>query len=531
MSAPTSRSLAPMRITFLGHVGMYVETRHGSVLCDPWFTPAYFGSWFPFPRNDRLDVTPFERPDLLYISHLHRDHFDPAWLAAHVDRSARVLLPDFKVPYLEQELTALGFTEFVRCPNGEFVDLDGLEVAILAQNEPADGPLGDSAIVIADGETRILNQNDARPGSADELRRLGPYDGQFVQFSGAIWYPVAYSFPPEEKNRLAREKRSNQMDRARQYVEWVDAGAVFPCAGPPAFLDPDLFTLNDVDGDPANIFPDQLVFLDELERHGIHTGHLVVPGTVVELSPGSCEVTQPDDGSDVEPFVDKLAYLQRYAADWSAWLDSERASWSTAPLDLVGELRDWFEPLLAVAPATRAGVDGVVVLDVGGSGPGSGSVAIDFVAGKVSEWDGEPAVYRLEVDRRLVEACVRDHLEDWVNALFLSARFTAHRTGGFNEYVMTFFKSLSPERMAFIEQTYAEGGAAPDEWIERDGWRIQRYCPHRKADLVVCGEIDGTTLTCSLHHWQFDLESGRCLTSDRRNTGDQLRLDAERIND
>ncbi|MBJ7381412.1 MAG: MBL fold metallo-hydrolase, partial [Acidimicrobiia bacterium] len=63
-----------MRVTFLGHVGMYVETEGGSVLCDPWFTPAYFASWFVFPRNDGLDVSQFLKPDFLYISHLHHDH-------------------------------------------------------------------------------------------------------------------------------------------------------------------------------------------------------------------------------------------------------------------------------------------------------------------------------------------------------------------------------------------------------------------------------------------------------------------------
>ena len=59
------------------------------------------------------------------------------------------------------------------------------------------------------------------------------------------------------------------MARARHYVEAVDAPHVFPCAGPPCFLDDDLFAFNDLDRDPANIFPDQTVFLDELRgaRH------------------------------------------------------------------------------------------------------------------------------------------------------------------------------------------------------------------------------------------------------------------------
>src|SRR5215211_1286291 len=100
--------MVAMRMTFLGHVGFFVETRGGSVLCDPWFTPAYFGSWFPFPRNDQLDVSSFTAPDYLYVSHLHGDHFDPRWLQTHVDKRATMLLPDFGVPLLERELRAIG---------------------------------------------------------------------------------------------------------------------------------------------------------------------------------------------------------------------------------------------------------------------------------------------------------------------------------------------------------------------------------------------------------------------------------------
>ena len=162
-----------MRITFLGHVGAFVETRGGSVLCDPWFTPAYFGSWFPFPRNDGLDPAPFSRPDYLYISHLHRDHFDPEWLAAHVDRSTTVLLPGFRGPFLERELRTLGFERFVHTRNGEPCDLDGLRVTILAFDAPADGPLGDSLLVVDDGTARLLNQNDARPGARNTAQTGG----------------------------------------------------------------------------------------------------------------------------------------------------------------------------------------------------------------------------------------------------------------------------------------------------------------------------------------------------------------------
>ena len=80
---------------------------------------------------------------------------------------------------------------------------------------------------------------------------------------------------------------------------------------------------------------------------------------------------------------------------------------------------------------------------------------------------------------------------------------------------MTFFKALGPERIAYVERSYRQARRA-DEFFERDGWRIERWCPHRQADLTRFGEISDGVLTCSLHHWQFELETGRCLTSDDR---------------
>jgi len=319
--------------------------------------------------------------------------------------------------------------------------------------------------VLDDGTARILNQNDARPGNPDELRALGPFSAQIVQFSGAIWYPIAYDFPPELRDRLAREKRVNQMERAQHYIEWVEAAHVFPCAGPPAFLDDDLFAVNDFDRDPANIFPDQTVFLERLRAAGIATGALLVPGSVVELDGTEAKITAPGPDAEVmRPFTDKRAYLDEYKRDWTNWLAADRRAWSHGRRDLVAELREWFEPLLQRAPITSAGIAGNVVLDVGEP---DANVCIDFVESEVRVWNGEPYVYKADVDRRLIEALLERHIEDWVNALFLSCRFVGHRPdpANFNEFVMTFFKALSPERIAYVERCYLERRERADEFF------------------------------------------------------------------
>ena len=93
---------------------MRIDTAAGSILCDPWVNPAYFASWFPFPDNSQLDWKSLGDVDYLYVSHLHRDHFDAKNLVQHVSKKAAVLLPEYPTSQLEDELRDLGFTSFLK---------------------------------------------------------------------------------------------------------------------------------------------------------------------------------------------------------------------------------------------------------------------------------------------------------------------------------------------------------------------------------------------------------------------------------
>ena len=499
-----------LRITCLGHAGLHVETSYGTILCDPWVNPAYFESWFVFPDNSGLDWDRFGKVDYLYVSHLHKDHFDAELLRRHVSRSATVLLPDFPVPDLREALERLGFAEFVVLRSGEVAELGGLRLMGQALQAPADGPLGDSVLAVDDGTARMLNQNDARPTELDALRSFGPYDVHLLQFSGAIWWPWAYELPEAAKRSFGAVKRANGMDRAARYVTEIGARNVVPFAGPPCFLDEELFDLNDLTGDPANTFPDQTVFLDYLRDRGIEGGHLMTPGAVLDVGPGHCEVRWPAGAEQaLEPFTDKARYLRDYAARMQDKIAAGKRRWPVAGIDVLAELKAWFEPLLELADHIRTGVGGPVLLDTGDEQP----IVIDFPAGQVRAFAGETCRYQFSIGRPLVERLIADHETDWVNSLFLSMRFRARRIGPYNEYVYTFFKCLSPERVMYAEGWYARRSHDEEE-IQLGDWIIQRRCPHMCGDLSRFGQMTGSILTCAMHGWQFDLSTGRCLTSD-----------------
>ncbi len=509
-----------MRATAIGHAGILIETRQASILCDPWFEPAFFGSWFVFPRNDQLDDSlraKIESPDYLYISHIHGDHLDLPFLREHVSREATVLLPGFPTRELERILRGLGFGKIIRTRDGEEVDLgDGLRIAIHIETSISDGPGGDSALVVSDGTSRLVNQNDCRTSDLAALAAHGPVDLLWLQYSGAIWYPMVYDEPAHTMRQLVDAKVASQFSRAMRYVEGIDARAVVPSAGPPCFLDPELFAFNVIDGDELSIFPDQGAMLARLRDEWKDNGILAIPGTAIDVSPEEITVTHPTPEAEVAAiFSDKRAYLERYQADWSAWLDKLHAGWIPPQSDLLQRLQDWWHPLLAMAPTLRQAV-GANVLLVAGDLP----VLIDFPAGEVREHAGEPYSFRFEIQRELVETIAAEHAVDWSNALFLSCRFRAWRDGPYNEYVYNFFKSLSAERMRRTEAEAVRKLAPPDDTsaeIQIGPYVVERYCPHRQADLSVFGELEDGVLHCSMHGWEFDLaDGGRCLTSTDR---------------
>ncbi|GIJ45837.1 putative Rieske 2Fe-2S iron-sulfur protein [Virgisporangium aliadipatigenens] len=514
-----------MRITGTGHASMRIDTPAGSILTDPWVNPAYFASWFPFPDNSQLDWETLGDVDYLYVSHLHRDHFDAEHLKRFISKKATVLLPEYPTSELRDELEALGFTKFLATRSDQVHELDGgLKIMIQALTSPTDGPIGDSALWVEYDGVRLLNQNDARPTDLSIFAELGHVHAHMLQFSGAIWYPMVYELPQAARTAFGKQKRDRQFDRTWRYIDDLKASHVFPIAGPPCFLDDELWQFNDIHGDEGNIFPDQQVFMEEYAKVGGSNGVVLLPGTVSEVTTEGCTTVHPVP--DVaEFFARKEEHLRDYQARMRPVIAAAKASWKHPEIDVLKGMKERIEPLLDESIYMAKGVGGPVRFDLtDDAGEVIESVLVDFPAKEVRRAADEKVRYRFKTGRALIEHLLHIDEVDWVNSLFLSCRFSAARIGQYNEFVYSFFKCLSEERLQYAEGWYDEHERAVEaEDITLDGWKVQRRCPHLKADLTRFGIVDGNTLTCQLHGWRFDLPSGRCLTS----VGHKVR--AERI--
>lgn len=510
-----------MRITGLGHAGLFVQTADASILCDPLVGPALFGSWFPFPDNRGLDWESFGRADFLYISHRRRDHLDPALLRRLVRRDIPVLLPDYPLDDLERDLRALGYDNIVHTQAGAPVRIGRTSVTITPLRANGAVPVGDASLAVTDPSGALLAQSASHPLHPAVLAQGAP-DLFFAPFSGAGWWPMAYDLPPAARRNFARLARDAQVKRAMHDIDAVGAAHVFPIGGPPMLLRADLFGLNGDGRDDDSIFTDQFRFLDRLrEMRPAQRAHRFMPGTRVDLDRGTVAISQTlytdaeIDGLCARPW--EYLAAQREGRQGEVAAEIARRAPVLAPERMLALIRSWWEPLLRRAHTIRTGVGGDVRFQIGAL-----DMVVDFPRAQVRAYAGEECRYVYTLPADLVSTALADHEVDWANAILMSLQFEVSRSGRFNEFLTTFLACLSRDRIEYVENRYAEQSDVAAS-IQIDDWVLQRRCPHLCADLARTGEVADGVLTCTRHGWRWDLASGRCLTAPGH------RIRAERI--
>jgi UDP-MurNAc hydroxylase len=494
-----------VRITGLGHAGLRIDTAAGSVLVDPWTTPAYLGAWTPFPDNADLDWPGLADVDHLFVSSVAPDHLDAELLRRHVRRDVTVLLPDSPGTELRDRLSDLGFGRFVPTRSGEVTDLDGLRVVVSALTRPTDGPGGTSVLWLSDGAATLLDQGDARPRDLRLFAGLGPVDVHLLQVVPAGWSPMVSDLSERAKRTVADDLRAQAFRTARRYVSELGAAHVVPVGGPPAFRDDALAHLNRLGADSGSTHVDPTEFRDWMAERGYENVRLLLPGSVADACEPGMPVRHAEGGGEAV-FAGKAARLQELRSRRPA--ESPPAA---RDLDLLTELRAWLEPLLARAPAVADGVGAGVRLTGTDAARGDVDLLLDFPGRAVRGYDGEKVRYELAVDRAVLEHLVATREPDWVHSLFLSGRFTARRIGRKNDLVFLFLGNLDPARLDRLEAWLTHRHAGGDD-VTVDGWTFQRLCPHQQADLTEVGSVRDGVLTCAVHGWEWRLADGACLT-------------------
>ena len=393
-----------MNVTYLGHAAIMLEAGGQRILMDPWLTdPTYHGTWWHFPplAQSVRDLPPI---DFLYVSHEHPDHFDPPTLA-QLDKNVQVLIANFGRKRFRDRLAAIGFRRITEIDFGDIFHCgDGLRITLI----PSDRGWDDSAILLSDGHTNVLNVNDCHLDEAT-LRQVGAQqriDLAFLTFTGASQYPGCFEFPLASKIQRWQESKRSHCEEFVNWARWLNAKRAVPAAGNFALLAADQLHLNTPHyvNTPQDALDALAAAVPEIEG--------------LQMNPGD-QWSQVDGLRRLRPAPDwsrRMDAIEEMSAQHAPQIAEYFASEPAAPADLFDRFRAYFHALLAADPAIGKRVNIVTWWAV--EGPAGGDWVVDFTRARDWVYRGVPSQWnlRLRIPDRLVHLGVtqRANWEDLV---------------------------------------------------------------------------------------------------------------------
>jgi UDP-MurNAc hydroxylase len=478
-------------VRYLGHAGFVVSHAGRRILMDPWFYPAFLDSWFPFPDNrNLLDEVVSGAFDYLYVSHAHEDHFDHR-LLEQLDRSVTVIVPKYRSKIMVKRFRELGFTDVVALEHRESHELaPGFTATMYLDTSHKE----DSGLLLDMDGYRFLDLNDCNTPMSE---LPGDIDLLAAQYSGAMWYPNCYDYPPAVMAAKVEQVCTDLMGTLYHKIRITGAKTYLPSAGPACFLDPELAEFNDRD---KTIFPIWAQVADDFAQ--------ACPGvSVLRAGPGddllvdehtgrpSVRPAGPE-GSRLDEDID--AYRIRRKDEWQVFHDGPEPTVSMAEIDAYfGTLQRWNKRFLGDFSKDIRLIAGTDNWNVR-----LGRLAEEFVIEGEEPYDPE---YTLLMSPRVLRTVV-DGRAGWEEAL-LSMRVGLHRHPDL--FDLTFMSLLRYGHQP-VQTMQMLRERQNTETIERDGLRLQRFCPHAGEDLSFADIRDGV-IECPRHHWVWDARSGQCI--------------------
>lgn len=474
-------------IRYLGHAGFVVSHAGRRLLMDPWFFPAFLDSWFPYPDNrDLLDDVTGQRHDFLYVSHAHEDHFD-AGLLRRLDRSTPVIVAKYRSKVMVRRFRELGFTDVTALAHRESRQLaPGLTVTMYLDTSHKE----DSGLLVDVDGFRFLDLNDCNTPMSelpDDVDLLA------AQYSGAMWYPNCYDYPPHVMAGKVAQVCDDLMDTLYRKVRITNAKAYLPSAGPACFLDPELAEFNDRD---ATIFP-------VWEQKAAEFAAACPEVPVIRVGPGD------DIDTDTLSVAPAAATGSRLSEDIDDYRIRRKDEWQRfqagpEPTVTMPEIEAYFLTLQRWNKRFLGDFSKDIRLVAGADQwqVRLGRLAENFVIEGEEPYD--PA-YTLLMAPRVLRAVI-DGTCGWEEAL-LSMRVGLHRHPDL--FDLTFMSLLRYGHQPVQTMQMLRERQNTDT-IERDGLRLQRFCPHAGEDLTFADIADGV-IECPRHHWIWDARTGECV--------------------
>ena len=172
-----------MEITHFCNSFISANFSKSKLYCDPWVGTTKDNGWISHPI-DQTSIKKLSKPDYVYISHLHCDHFDEKTLNKIKNKNQIAIIKDYKIKTLKKKLEKVGFSKILELkPWKKYNFNNDFEVAIIPQlssnssekEEQIDYDLDTSIVIKCKKTKKIFYNNVDNPLSISDLKKVNNF--------------------------------------------------------------------------------------------------------------------------------------------------------------------------------------------------------------------------------------------------------------------------------------------------------------------------------------------------------------------
>lgn len=230
-------SNAGITVRYIYSACVVTSTKDVRILHDPWFTDGiYDGAWFHYPIV-KEPITSIGDVDLVYVSHVHPDHYDPAFLKQYfgVYGEKEIIIASHEPNYLAKKMRADGFDPTILVSEmnrgssritviphktGSISDIDSALIFRYLEGNKEHCVVNTNDVIFDDNMISVIKNNAFRP------------DILLCGYTGAGPYPQTYFDLDDPQLRVeAQKKKRAFFERYLRLVSELQPKISIPFAG------------------------------------------------------------------------------------------------------------------------------------------------------------------------------------------------------------------------------------------------------------------------------------------------------------
>lgn len=329
-----------MFFQILSHASLLVRSGGTTLLTDPWLVGScYWRSWWNFPPV-APELIENLRPDYIYITHVHWDHFHGPTLR-RFPKTTPIVIPLERSSRTKRDLNAMGFSNVIELPHAKSLELNP-DFRITSYQF---SPWGDSAVAVEAEGFSLLNANDAKFMGlplTQILKSHKRFDFAFRSHSSAN-DRICYQRTDEGEAKPREEDPMIYAQSFFNFMEKVKPRYAVPFASNHCYLHKDVYHLNNIIETPARV-----------EEYLKTAGGFSSTELRVMVSGDSWDSAKGFDIRNDNWFTDRETRIQLYLQQKKAKLEATYAQEDSTQLRL-SEVEKYFQRFFKVVPGLLKG--------------------------------------------------------------------------------------------------------------------------------------------------------------------------------